>query len=185
MLKGIRTILFATDLTRNCAPAFNFATLLALRFQAKIVLLHVIEKIPDYVGGRLEGLLGEDAWKEMMQAHENETRQRLIGKRVTNKLICDALERYCAKAGIDEMTFGRQSREVVIDDGNVVERILETSQKHACDLIVIGGPKDRLLKKSIGATTKSLLSKSRIAVLAVPPDPDLEENGLNGSGWRQ
>ena len=29
--------------------AFDFATVLATRFRARIILLHVLEKIPDYV----------------------------------------------------------------------------------------------------------------------------------------
>jgi nucleotide-binding universal stress UspA family protein len=172
MLNGIKTILFATDLTQDCVPAFNLATLLALQFKAKIVLLHVIEKIPDYVEGRLEGLLGDESWNAMMHAYEDEARQRLIGKRTTSKLIRNALEHYVAQAGIDETSFGRQSREVVIGDGNVAESIIDHSKTHACDLIVIGGRGDRILRKSVGATVKAVLSKSKIPVLVVPSESD-------------
>ncbi len=185
MLRGIKTVLFATDLTRNCVPAFDFATLLALQFHAKIILLHVMEKIPDYVEGRLAGLLGEESWKEMMQAYEKEARQRLIGKRSSSKLILKALEQYCAQAGIDEASCGYQSREVVVADGNIVESIIENSKKHACDLIIIGGQEERILRKSIGATVKSLLSRSKIPVLVVPPDPEIEAFDPDGSGWRR
>lgn len=180
MLKGIKTILFATDLTRNCVPAFNLAALLALQFQAKIVLLHVIEKIPDYVERRLAGLLGENSWKEIMQAHEKKARQSLIGKRATSKLIRNALEFYCSEAGIDEASCGYQSREVVIGDGNVAESIIENSKAYACDLIIIGGNEDRLLGKSVGAIVKSVLRKSKIPVLVVPPDPEIESSEPDG-----
>lgn len=185
MHKGIKTILLATDLTQNCMPAFDFAAILALRFQAKIVILHVIEKIPDYVESRLEALLGETNWNEMMRAYENEARQKLIGKRSSSKLIRKALDHFCTEAGIDEASCGYQSREVVIGDRNIVESIIENSKKHACDLIILGGHEARLLKKSIGTTIKSVLQKSKIPVLVVPADPDVEADVPDDSGWRR
>jgi hypothetical protein len=38
MQDGIKTILFATNLTQACRPAFDFAAILALRFQAKLII---------------------------------------------------------------------------------------------------------------------------------------------------
>ena len=102
MLKSVKTILFATDLTKRSVPAFDAATLLALTFKAKIVLLHVLEKLPDYVEGHLAGLLGEDQWDKIMHAHQSEVRQALIGKRSSSKLIRKALEHFCSEAGIDD-----------------------------------------------------------------------------------
>jgi nucleotide-binding universal stress UspA family protein len=101
MQDGIKTILFATNLTQACRPAFDFAAILALRFQAKLIILHVIERIPDYAESRLEGLLGEEAWRELRHSQEEDARQKLIGKKSTNKLIRKALEQFCSEAGID------------------------------------------------------------------------------------
>lgn len=171
MFKGINTILFTTNLSKNCVPAFDVAVMLALQFKAKIVLLHVIEKIPDYVEGRLEGLLGKDQWKEMKHHHENEIRQKLIGKRPSNALIQKALEQWCAAAGIDDASCEYQAKEVVIDDGEIVESILVNAKTHACDIIIMGAPETRLLKKSIGNITKSVLKISKVPVVVVPVDP--------------
>jgi hypothetical protein len=52
-----------------------------LTYRAKIVLLHVLERMPGYIEGRLAGMFGEEQWKEMLQAHETKVRQKLIGKR--------------------------------------------------------------------------------------------------------
>jgi nucleotide-binding universal stress UspA family protein len=183
MFKGIKTILFTTNLSKNCVPAFDVAVMLALQFKAKIVLLHVLEKIPDYVEGRLEGLLGEDQWKEMMHSHENDIRQKLIGKRSSNALIQKALEHFCTEAGIDEASCGYQSREVVIEDGDVTECILENAKRHACDLIVMGAHENRLLTKSIGNTTKSVLRKSKVPVMVVPIDPKEKKDLPELSSW--
>lgn len=185
MREGIKTILFATDLTQKCKPAFDLAVIMALQFQAKIVILHVLEKIPDYIAGRLGGLLGEHGWNEIRRTYENETRQKLIGKRSSSKLIRKALEHYCTVAGIDDASCGYQSREVVVDDRNVVESIIENSKKHTCDLVILGGHEKPPLTKSIGSTIKSVLRKSKIPVLIVPADPALEANVPDESGWRR
>jgi nucleotide-binding universal stress UspA family protein len=185
MFKDIKTILFTTNLTRNCVPAFDVAVMLALKFQAKIVLLHVLEKIPDYVEGRLAGLLGQEPWEEMLHSHETEVRQQLIGKRSSSKLVRKALEHFCTEAGIDAVSCGHQSREVVIGDGDVVESIIDNSKQHACDLIIMGGHEGYLLTTSIGATIKSVLRKSKLPVLVVPADPDGDSKTPDGSGWRR
>ena len=183
MFKGIKTILFTTNLSKYCVPAFDVAVMLSMQFKAKIILLHVLETIPDYVEGRLEGLLGEEQWKEMMHSHENEIRQKLIGKRSSNTLIQKALEQFCVEAGIDDDACGYQSKEIVIDDGDVAESILVNAKAHDCDIIVMGAPETRLLKKSIGSTTKSVLKKSKIPVIVVPVDPKEKKDLSDLSSW--
>jgi nucleotide-binding universal stress UspA family protein len=168
MLKGIQTILFPTDLTKNCIPAFDFATLLSLRFQAKIVLLHVKEKIPDYIEGRLEGLLGEDQWEGIRDTYENSIRQQLIGKRSSSKLIRMALEHLCS-AG-DAVEGACPAREIVISGGEspVADTIVETAKEHGCDIIVMGSNKGVLSKQSVSSTVKSVMKRSEIPVVMVP-----------------
>lgn len=185
MLKKIKTILFATNLSRNCMPAFDTAVILALTFQAKIILLHVLEKIPDYVEGRLAGLMGEDQWAEMMRSYETEVVQKLIGKRSSSRLIRGVLEHFCSEAGIDEASCGYQSREVVVGDGDVAENIIENSVTHACDLIVMGAREGYFLKQSVGTTVKSVLRKSKIPVLIVPAEQKADLGLRDPSGWRE
>lgn len=185
MLKGIKTILFTTNLTPNCLPAFDFAALLALRFQAKIVLLHVLEKLPDYAESRLEGFLGEEHWKETLKSYEDEVRQSLIGKRSSSKLIRKALEQICSDAGIDEASCGYQSREVVISDGDIADSIIATSKKYDCDLIILGPHEGLLSSNTLGSTLKTVMRKSSIPVLMVPVPPGFKPDYTPASGWRE
>ena len=48
MIPQIKKILYATDLSKNSSYAFLYATDIARRHDAKIVILHVIESIPPY-----------------------------------------------------------------------------------------------------------------------------------------
>ena len=169
MLKPIQSILFATNLSENCRAAFDFAASMATRYQATLILLHVIEKMPEYVEVRLRGLLGEKQWKEMSQSHADQARQTLIGKKSSSKLIREALDRFCADAGIDDASCGYHSREIVIADGEIVEEIIEQSKKYNADLVVLGTRDGFLSDNRIGQTIKSIIRNSKIPVMVVPP----------------
>lgn len=172
MFKPLSSILFATNLSENCRPAFECAASLATRYQANLVLLHVIEKMPDYIEGRLRGLLGEKQWREMGASHESNARETLIGKKSDSKLVREALEQFCADAGIDDDACGYSSREVLVTDGDIVDEIIDKSKAHNCDLIVLGARQGLLSKETaIGPHIKGVLRRSRIPVMVVPPAP--------------
>ena len=169
MFKPIKSILFATNLSENCRPAFEAAASMATRYQATLILLHVIEKMPEYVEGRLRGLLGIEQWKEIVSGHANNARQALIGKKSSSKLIQEALERFCIDAGIDDASCGYHSREIVVADGEIVEEIIAQSKAYEADLIVLGARDGFLSDNRIGQTIKSILRNSKIPVMVVPP----------------
>jgi nucleotide-binding universal stress UspA family protein len=170
MFKPISSIMFATNLSENCNSAFEFAASLATSSQATLVILHVIEKqIPDYVEGRLKGLLGEEQWQELQSTHEKGAQETLIDKRASSKLIHDALQLFCTSAGIDDSSCGYQSREILVKHGNVAEEIIAQSKKYNCDLIVLGAREGFLASNSIGPTIKEIMRRFRIPVMMVPP----------------
>ena len=169
MFKQVKAILFATNLSENCRQAFDYAAAMATRFEATIILLHVMDKMPDYVEGRLRGLLGNKMWDDMQEAHERNAQEALIGKKSSNKLVREALNQFCSQAGIDDASCGYHSREVVVSDGEVVEDIIKTSKEYDCDLIIMGAREGFLSKNSIGTTIKSVMRQSRIPVMMVPP----------------
>jgi len=172
MFKPISSILFATNLTDNCKPAFEYAASLATRYQATLVFLHVIEKMPGYVEGRLRAMLGEKQWREMAEAHEDNARQTLIGKKSDSRLIREALEKFCIEAGIDDTTCGYHSREIVVADGEIIDEILKNSEKFECDAIIMGARQGYISKgTAIGPHIKGVLRQSKIPVTIVPPVP--------------
>jgi len=169
MFRPFKNILFATNLSENCREAFDYAAALATRYQATIVLLHVIEKMPDYVEGRLRGMLGEEQWKRMSASHENDARQVLIGKQSSNAVIREALSQFCDEVGIDDASCGYHSREIVVTDGEVVDDVIETSKNYNCDLIIVAAREGFIRDNTIGNTIKSILRKAHVPVLVVPP----------------
>lgn len=170
MLKPIRSILFATDLSENCQPAYDFTLSLAVKFQATIYLLHVIEPLPENVEGRLKDLLGKHQWEDMVNSQQTNARRSLLGKTPASTVVKDALNSFCNQSGIDEEACNFQSREIIISDGDIEDEILHHAAENECDLIVLGGHKNLFSKTSVGSTTKIVLKKSKIPVTVVPPN---------------
>lgn len=171
MFKPIKNILFATNLSETCRQALNFAAILATRFQATIVLLHVLEKVPRSAEGQLRAMIGDDRWNEILASQEKDARQILIGKRSSAALIHTALSHFCAEAGIDDAACGYTSKEIVIGDGDVVDNVIKFSEEYNCDLIILGTREGFLSTNTIGPTIKAIMRRSRIPVLVVPPKP--------------
>jgi nucleotide-binding universal stress UspA family protein len=170
MLKPIRSILFATDLTPNCQPALDFTIAMATRFQATIYMLHVIEKLPETLSGRLKGLLGNHQWESMVEAQQVEAHKSLLGKQSTSSRVREAVQAFCKQEGIDNALCDFKSSEIIITDGELVEDILNIAKKNDCDLIVLGGHKNIFAKTSLGSTAKGVLKRSKIPVTVVPSE---------------
>lgn len=168
MIKPLKTILFATNLSESCARAFELAAGLATRYQATLVLLHVVEKAPDYVEGRLKALLGENQWDEVVNQLAEDAQSSLIAKKSSSTIIRNALDRYCSMAGIDDASCDYHSREIVVSNGDVVEDILYYAKTFNTDIIILGARKGMLSETAIGGTIKSVLKKSKRPVLVVP-----------------
>ncbi len=168
MLKPIRSILFATDLTPNCQPALDFTIAIATRFQATIYMLHIIEKLPENVSGRLKGLLGTHQWDDMVGSHKESAHKSLLGKQSTSSGIRESLRNFCQQEGLEENSCDFKSSEIIITDGELIEDILSSAEKNDCDLIVLGGHRNVFSKSSLGSTAKGVLKKSKIAVTVVP-----------------
>ena len=171
MFKNFKSILFATNLQDNCKPAFDFAVSIATRYQATIVLLHVLEnRMPDYVESRLKGLLGEEKWEEMKESHEVTARQALIAKKSTDELIQAALGKFCDEAGIDDASCGYHSREIVITDGEVIDDVIDKAKEYECDMIIMGAREGLIRKTAISHVITGVLHRSAIPVVIVPPE---------------
>jgi nucleotide-binding universal stress UspA family protein len=168
MLKSIQSILFATDLTENCQPALDFTLSIATRFKATVYMLHVIEKLPDGVDGKLKTLLGPHQWGEMVASHKEHAHKSLLGKQSTNSAVREAINKFCMQEGFDgECSF--EAHEIIISDDGIVESILENAQENDCDLIVIGGHHSSMFSKTaLSNTAKKVLKQSKIPVTVVP-----------------
>ncbi|MDY6789944.1 MAG: universal stress protein [Thermodesulfobacteriota bacterium] len=172
MIPEIKNILFTTDLSKNAKNSFYYALSLSSRYDANIILLHVME---DYSSStrsvHLESFLGKERWEELQKSHEDEARQILIGKKRDSIIITQALGEFCesAKAEMDQTKISTE--DIVVARGNTVDEILSLAKQKNCDLIVMGYyVRGKLGEAFLGSTARRVIRRSKIPVLLVRLD---------------
>jgi len=168
MLKPIRSILFATDLTPNCQQALEYTIAIATRFAATIYMLHVIEKLPDGAQDRVKDLLGKHKWEELVNSKQETVHRSLVGKQSTSAEVRQALQEFCKQEGIEGSACDFHSSEIIISDGEIVADIVKNAEKHEADLIVLGGYRNIFGKTNLGNTAKGVIKNSSVPVTIAP-----------------
>ena len=154
MIPQIKKILCATDLSKNSSYAFLYATDLARRHDARIVILHAIEPIPT----RAEAYANLTDEKKRKQQEETieDIKKLLLG--------------FCKKA---ETQIGSPCVELVskilVPRGHPPEEILNAADEEGCDLIVLGTHGKGFLRQTfLGSVAGKVLERSRKPVFIIP-----------------
>ena len=140
--QGIKQILAAVDGSVHSAEVLKKAIEMAEAFQAKIVLLHVRQKVPD--------ILGQPYYQQILDKYIAQAEKVVAPHKAT-------LE----ENGIDY--------EVLILEGDPAEAINEAAQVEKCELIVMGTRGlSGLQGLALGSVSQKLLHTAGSMVLVVP-----------------
>jgi nucleotide-binding universal stress UspA family protein len=167
MALKIKKILYATDLSKNSSFAFLYATDMARRHDAKIVILHAIEPIPAYAAA-YTGITDELKRKQQDETVE-EIRTRLGD--------------FCRKA---EAEIGPPCVELVskilVPRGHPPEEILNAADEEGCDVIVLGTHgKGFLAHAFLGSVSSAVLNRTKKPVFIVPLPPEKKTLDWDGA----
>ena len=154
MTLKIKKILYATDLSKNSSFAFLYATDMARRHDAKIVMLNAIEPIPAYAAA-YTGVTDELKRKQQEETVEE---------------IKTRLGDFCRKA---EAQIGPPCIELVskilVPRGHPPEEILNAADEEGCDLIVLGTHgKGFLAHTFLGSVSSAILNRTQKPVFIIP-----------------
>ncbi len=169
MFAGVKTILFATDLTNEARQVFEYTVTLADGLAARIVIVHVLEGTGSAVESRLRNIVTDETVAAIKARNRKEAEDALIGKSRDGRMIHDALHAMCddAKAARGECHFSIS--EIVIAEGDVGEVLCDLAGKHNCELIVMGHYSRGFLDRGhLTSAVKHVLKKAKIPVLLVP-----------------
>ena len=150
----IKKILYATDLSKNSSYAFLFATDMARRHDATIVILYVVEPVPAYI----------EAYPGMMVDFKQEEQGKIIEE------IKKHLQEFCKKA---EAQIGPPCvslvSKILVLRGHPPEEILNAANEEGCDVIVLGTHgKGFLAHTFLGSVSSALLHRTRKPVFIIP-----------------
>jgi len=150
MIPQIKKILFATDLSENSDYAFCYATHMAKRDEAKIVIFHAVEPLPSMM------ITFQDFVHKAVQDRIKTIKERL--QKFSQKVD--------ARMGISSVEFVSN---ILVRMGHPVEEILKAADEETCDVIVMGTHGKGVLEETfLGSVSSSVLRRSRKPVFVVP-----------------
>ena len=163
----VKKILFATDLSEGARHAFAYAASLANLYAANLLLLHVMDEVPELLDQHVAGYIDADQWEAIKARHFQEAQSALIGKKRDHFAIREVLDQFVTniKSAAPVTAF---KDEVMVVRGNPVEKILQTSDEQNCDMIVMGTHgQGALADVMLGSTARRVIRRSPKPVLVV------------------
>lgn len=144
----MKKILFATDFSSNADKAFNFALDMAEKHQAELIMVHVFDM--------------PTVWT---YTHTNNPiEMKTQATKSWERTLQEFFEHY--KTDI-------KARFVAVENPSIVKGILSVIREHKPQLVVTGTRGKSVVKEMIiGSTTKALVQKSPVPVLAIPEHAD-------------
>ena len=154
----IKNILYATDLSKNSAFAFQYATDMAELHDAVIHIVHVFEKIPPSTKAMVDMYLTEEQ-KVKIAGRSDETTEMII-KRLN--VFCDLV-----KSDDPSCVFRVASIDVV--EGFPADAILKRADALECDVIVMGTHGKGFISHAfLGSIAEKVLRRSTRPVMIIP-----------------
>ncbi len=168
MSNAYKTILFTSNLSLASRAAFKQAAMLAIQFDAKLILLHVMEGTSSSYEGYVSSLFGQENWQQILKNNKEEAKHALVGKVTPKQMVRTVLSEFCKENKKEDEDYVIPNYEIVVKDGDTVGVILKQAAEFKCDLIVMGASEGLLSGISVGKNIKSVLKKSKVPVLVVP-----------------
>jgi len=159
MIPQIKKILYATDLSKNSSFAFLYATDMAKRHNARIVILHSIGPVrymySEGMTDRIEELL------QRSKKNERETDLEEIKKYLQK--FCEKIENQIGPPCVELVS------KILVPLGHPVEEILKAADEEDCDAIVLGTHGKGFLRQTfLGSVAGSVLERTRKPVFIIP-----------------
>jgi nucleotide-binding universal stress UspA family protein len=158
MLPRIKNILYATDLSENARYAYKYAASLAQQYEARITILHVIEKPTAETFLQIQGYVGEEKWKQLQEEKQADFVSRIKGR----------LNDFCNEISgeMDACTF--QVDKIIVKEGVAADEILYQADLNDADVIIMGTRGFGMFKDALmGGTARRVVRRSNLPVMVI------------------
>ncbi len=154
----ISTILYATDLGEQTRPVFRHALALAKLYDAKIVMLHVVEP----VGETAKAVISAYISQEFSEAMLKESMKDLLVR------MKDRLRRFFEEE-CEEEKICSSVKELMVVAGKPSEEILRVAEEEKADMIIVG-KSTRTVRglRVMGSTARRVSRIAMVPVLIIP-----------------
>ncbi len=159
MLPAYKTILYATDLGEHTRPVFRTAISIAQRYEAAIIMLHVVEPMSSATQAIVDTYLTEVDARKIYQD----------GMRAVLQTMKDRLRKFSADELQNQHMNDIRVKEMLVVSGRPSEEIIKAADRQKADLIVMGKSTRRIFGTDIvGSTARRVPRYATIPVVIVP-----------------
>ncbi len=163
MLPDIKQILYASDLGENSVPALRMAVKLAIENGASVTFLHVVEVLSPSTEALIDTHFEPEVLAQLRKAGIEDLRNKMA----------ERVERFWAEELPADKVGALGKPLVLIEKGNVEEKILATARQMDVDMIVMGTRTHTALAKMfMGSSAQRVMQHSDRPVLIVPLPAD-------------
>jgi nucleotide-binding universal stress UspA family protein len=158
MIPVIKKILYATDLSENARHAFGYAISLADRYDAKITIIHIVEKLTPFAKALVEDIVGS----EKMDTLRVEKESKII------ESIRQRLADFCQQAIQEAPQCSLAVENTIVETGQPVDEIIRYAEEIDADMIVMGSHGQGMLADvTMGSTSRRVLRRCPRPVLVI------------------
>jgi len=151
MIPKIRRILYATDLSAGSIYAFRYAVNSAEHHDAKIVMLHVLEKLSSTAKAIIANTLYEEQAKKLAD-------EKLEG-----------LKNFRDKELQDNPEAIKRVESIEVVEGYPAEEILKKADELNCDIVIMGTHGKGIISHTfLGSVAERVLRRIRKPVFIIP-----------------
>lgn len=154
-----KTILYATDLGEHTRPVFRTALSIARKYEADIIMLHVVEPMSSALQAVVDTYLTEVDAKKVYKD----------GMKSVLSVMKQRLETFCQEElGSSDLQSGRV-KELFVVSGQTSEEIIRVAEDQMADLIIIGKSTSHVLGTEVaGSAARRVSRHSTVPVMIVP-----------------
>jgi nucleotide-binding universal stress UspA family protein len=159
MIPRIRSILYATDLSKNSAYAFRYAVNSAQKHDAKIHILHVIEALPSAAEGLITQFIGEEKLRKVRK----ETEEDMLGR------IRERLRQFAERELKRDPKTLKKVASIAVVYGNAAAEILRKADELNADVVILGTHGKGVISHAfLGSVSEQVLHRIRKPVFIIP-----------------
>jgi nucleotide-binding universal stress UspA family protein len=161
MIPDYKKVLYATDMSVNSAHAFKHAISIARRYNAKVVLLHILPEVDSATMNYVATVMGEEKLAGFELDHKEEIKDEIRRR----------LHQFAKEELGDHPEDVERISDIEVHYGNPVAHILQHADGLDVDLIVLGSHGKGALKYAfLGSVAEKVLRKCHRPMLVVPLD---------------
>jgi nucleotide-binding universal stress UspA family protein len=158
MIPEIKKILYTTDLSETSNFAFSYAAGLANRYDASIVIMHVLKDLSHSSEELVTNVIGQTKWLEILGRNKMDVLEK-IRQRLTD---------FCEETRSEMSGCPFLVENIIVKVGNPVDEIVQEAANEVYDMVIMGAHGHGAIAGTVmGSVSRRVLRRCKKPVLVI------------------